>query len=204
MNRHRLISCFVIVLGGMALAEPASAHEAEALSIGIVGGFTHPLSGADHLLAMVAVGLWGAFLRRPMIYLLPIVFPALMAIGGVLGMAGIAFPPVEIGIALSVLVLGGAVLAAWRAPKWIAIVIVAIFGLFHGYAHGLELPSMADPLGFSLGFVVATGMLHLAGIALGTIRSRAHGTTALRVAGGLIAGAGIWFMFAALLPGPGG
>lgn len=174
------------------------AHEAESLRLGITGGILHPLSGPDHLLAMVAVGIWGAFLGRPLIYLLPIVFPTLMAIGGVAAMAGVRFPPVEIGIALSVIVLGAAILLAWRAPVWLAMIAVGLFGLFHGYAHGLELPSMADPIGFSLGFVVATGFLHIAGIALGLIRTQRGGEKLLRVIGGAISVAGLWFLSQAI------
>ena len=162
--------------------------------LGFQGGFMHPLSGPDHLLAMVAVGIWGAFLGRPLIYLLPMIFPTVMAVGGVLAMAGMRLPPVEIGIALSVLVLGGAILFKWRAPVWLAAVIVAIFGLFHGYAHGLELPSMSNPVSFSLGFVIATGLLHVAGIVIGLLRERSGGEAILRGAGAAIAAAGVWFL----------
>lgn len=177
---------------------PAFAHEAESLRLGILGGMTHPLSGPDHLLAMVAVGIWGAFLGRPLIYLLPVVFPTLMAIGGVMAMAGIAFPPVEIGIAISVITLGAVILGAYRAPVWLAAIVVGLFGLFHGYAHGLELPSMADPIGFSLGFVIATGLLHLAGIVIGLVVDRPGGRTGLRAIGGAIAAAGLWFLYQVL------
>ena len=181
----------------MAVATPAAAHEAASLSLSFGGGFLHPLSGPDHLLAMIAVGLWGAFLGRPLIYLLPVVFPTVMALGGVLGMAGVPFPPVELGIAASVIVLGAAILCRWQAPVWLAAPIVAVFGLFHGYAHGLELPSMADPLSFSLGFVAATGLLHVLGIALGLLRDRPGGERLLRLSGGLIAIAGCYFLAAA-------
>ena len=181
----------------MAVATPAAAHEAASLSLSFGGGFLHPLSGPDHFLAMIAVGLWGAFLGRPLIYLLPVVFPTVMALGGVLGMAGVPFPPVELGIAASVIVLGAAILCRWQAPVWLAAPIVAVFGLFHGYAHGLELPSMADPLSFSLGFVAATGLLHVLGIALGLLRDRPGGERLLRLSGGLIAIAGCYFLAAA-------
>ncbi|MEO6092055.1 MAG: HupE/UreJ family protein [Novosphingobium sp.] len=181
----------------MATAVPTFAHTAKSLSLGVAGGFLHPLSGPDHLLAMVAVGLWGAFLGRPLIYLLPVVFPTVMAVGGVLGMARVPFPPVEYGIALSVLVLGLAILLRWRAPVWLAAGIVGVFGLFHGYAHGLELPSMANPVLFSLGFVLATGMLHVLGIALGMIRDRPRGEPVLRAIGGAIALSGAFFLAAA-------
>lgn len=178
----------------LLIAGPVHAHEAESLAGGFRYGFAHPLTGPDHMLAMVAVGLWGAFLGRPLILVLPAVFPALMALGGVLGMANIPFPPVEIGIALSVIILGAAVAAAWRAPVWVAVLITAIFGLFHGYAHGLELPSMVDPTSFSLGFVSATGLLHGAGIALGALATGAGGRVTVRLGGSLIALAGFWFL----------
>ena len=178
-------------------ATPASAHIAKSLSLGFGGGFLHPLSGPDHLLAMVAVGLWGAFLGRPLVYLLPVIFPTVMAVGGVLGMAGAPFPPVEYGIALSVVVLGVAILTRWAAPVWLASIIVAMFGLFHGYAHGLELPSMADPVSFSFGFILATGLLHVCGIVIGLMRERPYGEAVLRGMGGMIALAGAWFLSAA-------
>lgn len=181
-------------------AAPASAHEADSLAGGFWSGFVHPLSGPDHMLAMIAVGLWGAFLGRPLIFLLPAVFPALMAIGGVMGMAGLPIPPVEVGIALSVVILGIAVAAAWRAPVWLAVAITALFGLFHGYAHGLELPSMTDPVSYSLGFVTATGLLHMAGIAIGALHNVPRGFAAVRTAGGVIAVAGIGFLVVALAP----
>ncbi len=193
--RKFLVSASLILL---AAATPAAAHNAASLSLSLSGGFLHPLSGPDHLLAMVAVGLWGAFLGRPLIYLLPVVFPTVMALGGVLGMAGVRFPPVEFGIAASVIVLGTAILCRWQAPAWLAAPIVAVFGLFHGYAHGLELPSMADPLGFSLGFVLATGLLHVLGIAIGLLRTRPRGEGVLRLGGGLIALAGCYFLAAAI------
>ena len=173
---------------------PAFAHSAKSLALGFFGGFMHPISGPDHLLAMFAVGLWGAFLGKPLVYLLPVIFPNLMAVGGVLGMAGLPLPPVEMGISLSVIVLGIAILARWRAPVWLAGIIVAVFGLLHGYAHGLELPSMADPVAFCLGFVLATGLLHVAGIGVGLLRNRPGGEVALRAGGGVIAMAGCYFL----------
>ncbi len=199
MNLFRRCACASGVLLLVALPGPAFAHSAKSLSLGFVGGFLHPLSGPDHLLAMVAVGLWGAFLGRPLIYLLPVVFPTVMAVGGVLGMAHVPFPPVEIGIAVSVIVLGCAIALRWRAPVWLAAAIVGLFGLFHGYAHGLELPSMANPIGFSLGFVMATGLLHVCGIVVGLVRDRPGGEPLLRSLGGLIALAGLWFLHGALV-----
>ncbi len=161
---------------------------------GFLAGFTHPFSGPDHLLAMVAVGLWGAFLGRPLVVLLPVIFPCVMTLGGILGMIGTPMPPVEIGIAVSVLVLGAAVATGWRAPVWLASIAVGIFALFHGYAHGGELPSMADPVAFSLGFVLATGSLHVAGIAIGTVTGLRRGALVVRTLGGAITLAGFYYL----------
>ncbi len=180
------------------LATPIQAHSGTGLPGGIVAGFLHPLSGPDHMLAMISVGLWGAFLGRPLIYALPMLFPTAMAVGGAVGMLGIPLPPVELGIALSVVTLGLMILLAVRAPVAVACVIVGVFALFHGYAHGSELPSAADPVGYSMGFVVCTGLLHVVGIGLGSLRSLPNGTLALRAAGGAIALAGGWFMVGAL------
>ena len=165
------------------------------LAGGFVSGFRHPLSGSDHLLAMVSVGLWGAFLGRPLIYALPVIFPAMMVGGAVLGMFGVPMPPVEIGIALSVLVLGGCIALSLKAPVWAASLIVATFAVFHGYAHGMELPSAADPIGFSAGFVLATGLLHALGICIGFLNGRPGGVVATRSVGGIIGGMGVWYLY---------
>ena len=154
----------------------------------------HPMTGPDHLLAMVAVGLWGAFLGRPLIFLLPVLFPMLMVVGAVLGMFNIPFPTIEPGIALSVIALGGCIACAVKAPAWVAMPIVAIFALFHGYAHGRELPSAVDPAGYALGFVLMTGLLHVAGIVLGSVKDRRGGERFVRAIGGLITLAGVAFL----------
>ena len=185
-----------VALFGMAA--PAAAHMGTGLAGGFQSGFLHPLSGFDHLLAMISVGLWGAFLGRPLIIALPVIFPAVMAIGGALGIANMPLPPVEIGIALSVLVLGAMIAGAVRAPVWLACTIVAVFAIFHGYAHGKELPSAADPIGYSLGFVLCTGLLHVVGIGIGTVNERPGGAVVTRTLGGLIAATGVWFLFVAL------
>lgn len=186
---------FGLLLG---LAAPAMAHDGTGLAGGFAAGFVHPLSGLDHMLAMVSVGLWGAFLGRPLVVALPMLFPGAMVIGGAIGMLGVPVPPVEIGIAISVLVLGAMILFAVRAPVLVACAIVTVFALFHGYAHGMELPSAADPVGYSAGFVLCTGLLHLVGIAIGTLRNVPMGTLALRGAGGAIALSGIWFLSGAI------
>jgi urease accessory protein len=179
-------------------ATPAAAHTGTGLPGGFVSGFMHPLSGFDHMLAMVSVGLWGAFLGRPLVFALPVIFPTVMAFGGLLAMLGVHLPPVEIGIAISVLVLGGVIAAAYVAPVWLACVIVAIFAIFHGYAHGKELPSAADPIGYSVGFVLATGLLHVVGIGIGTIHDRKGGMLVVRGLGGAIALCGCFFLYKAI------
>jgi len=193
---QRLRAAAALAAGGAALAfaTSAAAHSGTGLPGGFASGFRHPLSGADHLLAMVSVGLWGAFLGRPLIYVLPVVFPGMMVAGAILGMAGVRLPSVEIGIAVSVLVLGGCIAAAVRAPVWAAVLVVGVFAAFHGYAHGKELPSAADPVGYSLGFVFATGLLHVLGIGVGALKNRPGGAAAVRGLGGLIAGMGAWFL----------
>ena len=189
-----------VALAALLVAAPAVAHTGTGLAGGFGSGFLHPLSGFDHLLAMVSVGLWGAFLGRPLIVALPVIFPTVMAIGGVMGIAGVPMPPVEIGIAVSVLVLGAMIAGAVRAPVWLASLIVAVFAIFHGYAHGKELPSAADPVGYSAGFVLATGMLHVVGIGLGLINNRPGGAIVTRSMGGMVMVAGAWFLWVALRP----
>ncbi len=168
----------------------ASAHETTDLA-GFGSGFAHPLRGVDHIVAMVAVGLWGAILGPPALWLLPIVFPAVMALGGALGIVGLPIPWTEFGIAASAIGLGVMVALAARPPLWSAGVLVGAFAIFHGYAHGTELPAAADPLAYSVGFVLATGLLHLSGIALGQSAGWPMGHVAVRAVGGAIALAGV-------------
>lgn len=178
----------------LAFASPVFAHEGEGAIGGLTSGFLHPLFGLDHLVAMVGVGLWGAFLGMPAIWLLPIVFPLVMAFGGVLGIAGVSLPAVESGIAFSAIAIGLCVALALRPPLWVAAVIVGVFAVFHGHAHGTELPSAANPLTYALGFVVATGLLHLCGIALGALSASAAGQYAVRAGGAVIAAVGVAFL----------
>jgi urease accessory protein len=143
---------------------------------------------------MVAVGLWGVFLGAPAIWLLPVVFPVAMALAGAMGVAGIPLPGGEAGIALSGIVLGLAVLFRFRPPLWVALGLVGLFALFHGHAHGTELPASANPAAYALGFVVATGLLHLAGIGFGFLARWPAGRVAVQAMGGLIALAGGAFL----------
>ncbi|NBC21232.1 MAG: Ni/Fe hydrogenase [Alphaproteobacteria bacterium] len=189
----------LLAVAGLGGWLPAFAHStAEGFQGGFVSGFTHPLDGWDHVAAMVAVGIWGAFLRQPAIWVLPIVFPVVMALGGALGVLGVPVPLIEPGIAASSMVIGLAILAAWRAPLGSAGLIVGLFAVFHGHAHGAELPHAANPVAYSIGFVISTGLLHLAGIAFGLVVDRPGGRIALRGAGGVIAALGVAFLFGLL------
>jgi urease accessory protein len=180
------------------MAGPALAHSENGVAIDFWGGFTHPIFGPDHVIAMVAVGLWGAFLGDPAIWLLPVVFPLVMAVGGALGVVGLPLPGVETGIAISAVMLGGMVALAAKPPLWVAAVLVGAFAVFHGHAHGTELPLGADAFAFSMGFVMATGMLHLAGIAFGGLSHWPAGRIAVRAAGGIISLLGFAYLFANL------
>ncbi|GIL41560.1 HupE/UreJ family protein [Roseiterribacter gracilis] len=189
---------YKVTFAALLFAAPAAAHSGANLPGGFHYGLIHPLTGFDHVLAMVSVGLWGAFLGRPLIYALPILFPLLMVCGAALGMLGVALPPAELGVALSVLVLGGAIALGWRAPVWLAMMIVAVFAIFHGYTHGIELPSATDPIGYSAGFVLATGLLHVAGISIGLLNNSRHGALLTRSLGALFSFAGCWFLYVAV------
>jgi urease accessory protein len=181
-------------LAQAVLAGPAFAHSANGMTIDFWGGLTHPLFGPDHVIAMVAVGLWGAFLGAPAIWLLPVVFPLVMAFGGALGVVGMPLPGVETGIALSAIMLGAMVALAARPPLWIAAALVGAFAISHGHAHGAELPVGADAVACSIGFVIATGMLHLSGIALGTLSRWPAGRLAVRAVGGVITLIGVAYL----------
>jgi len=193
------IGYLALVLAAACLsAMPAEAHIVKGEAHGFVSGFLHPISGWDHILAMVSVGLWGAQLGAPAIWLLPVTFPIVMAFGGFLGLIGVPFPFVEIGIALSALLLGAAVMTQWRPPLLAAAALVGAFALFHGHAHGAELPPGESGLLYSIGFVIATGSLHLLGVAIGTVHKWAWGRNALRAAGACVAMGGVYFLTQAL------
>jgi urease accessory protein len=191
------LPCAVAAVALLVLAGSSAAAHTGSMAGGFAGGFAHPLFGPDHVVAMVAVGLWGAFLGPPAIWLLPIVFPLVMAAGGVIGILGLPLPGVEIGIALSAIVLGLMVALAAAPPLPVAAALVGAFAIFHGYAHGAELPPGTDAVAYSTGFVVATGLLHLTGIAFGLLARWPAGRIAVRAAGGAIALAGVFFLSAA-------
>lgn len=188
----------VLLLAALAIPSRAFAHIQAGEAAGFLSGVRHPISGLDHVLAMIAVGLWGAQLGAPAIWLLPVTFPMVMALGAMMGLLGIPLPGVEIGVAVSALVLGTMVLAEKRPALWIAAGVIGFFAVFHGHAHGVELPAGQSGLLYSMGFVICTGCLHGVGIAIGLIHRWATGRFALRVAGGGVAAAGLYFLYAAL------
>ncbi len=184
---------------GMGLALgliPTLAH-AHVITMGGGGfgsGFEHPLTGPDHFLAMFAVGVWGAQMGGRAVWSLPVTFPLIMVLGGVMGILAIPLPGIETGIALSILALGLAIALAWRPKEWIALFLIAIFAICHGYAHGAELPRAADPADYAIGFVLATGMIHLIGIGVGLALSKPLNGRLARALGLIIAGGGVYFL----------
>ena len=172
----------------------AEAHIVQGGAGGFGSGFEHPLTGLDHFLAMFAVGLWGAQMGGRPVWTLPVTFPLIMVLGGFLGIAGVPLPGVEIGIALSIIALGLAVAFAWHPPEWVALLLISIFAICHGYAHGAELPVAADPADFAIGFVVATGLIHVFGVGVGLLLGRPFGGKLARALGVLILIGGLGFL----------
>jgi hydrogenase/urease accessory protein HupE len=187
------VAALALVLPGVA-----SAHVQAGQAIGFATGFAHPITGLDHVLAMVAVGLWGAQLGAPAIWVLPVAFPLVMAFGGTLGLLGVPLPGIEYGIAASAVMLGAAVMLELRPPLVVAGLLVGVFAIFHGHAHGTELPAGQSALLYSVGFVMATGCLHALGIGIGTIHRFGWGRTLLRVAGAGVATGGVFFLWKAV------
>jgi urease accessory protein len=177
----------------------AFAHVQQRAAAGFLLGFLHPISGLDHVLAMIAVGLWGAQLGVPAIWVLPVAFPLVMAMGGMLGLMGVPVPGIEYGIAGSAILLGAAVTLEMRAPLFATALLVGVFAVFHGHAHGTEVPSGQNALLFSMGFVAATGCLHGLGIGIGAVHRWIWGQKLLRAAGALVTIGGIFFMWKAVV-----
>lgn len=194
--RRPLLFLLLIPLSVAGVIDPALAHTTGSGRVagGLLAGFSHPIMGFDHMLAMLAVGMWGAQLGGRAVWTLPVAFPMLMALGGALGILGMPLPAVELGIGGSVVVLGGAIALAARPPLWAGAMIVGALALFHGHAHGTELPGSADPVAYGLGFVLATGLIHGAGIGIGMVTRLRRGMAALRTAGAAICAAGCWLV----------
>ncbi len=189
-DRMNLLLISLLIL----MPEIALAHAPEGAGGGFVTGFLHPIMGVDHLVAMVAVGLWGAFLGERALWILPIVFPSIMAFGAAFGIVGLEIPLVEFVIALSGVVLGALIALRVRAPLAIAMVLVGIFAIFHGYAHGVEMPEQISAITYSAGFVIGTGLLHLAGVAIGFATRLPRGELLVRGCGGVISAIGLSYL----------
>jgi urease accessory protein len=197
-GRTRVPRNALIALALLLLAVPAWAHEQTGQAAGFLTGLRHPISGLDHVLAMISVGLWGAQLGLPAVWLLPVVFPMVMAFGGFLGLLGVPLPGTEVGIAVSAILLGLVVALEAMPPLWAAGGLVGFFAIFHGYAHGTELPAGENALLYSVGFVIATGSLHAVGIGIGVIHRWKSGRVVLRLAGVVVALAGVYFLWGAV------
>ena len=191
---HPRAATIVAVVAAVCASETL-AHVAPGQSAGFAAGFLHPVSGLDHVLAMVAVGLWGAQLGAPAIWVLPVAFPLVMAMGGMLGFLGAPVPGVEYGIAASAILLGAAVTFEVKPSLVAAALLVAAFAVFHGHAHGTEVPEGQSALLFSIGFVIATGLLHAIGIGIGVAHARSWGRNLLRGAGAIVTAGGLFFMW---------
>lgn len=176
----------------------AMAHIESGEAGGFLSGLSHPVSGLDHIIAMVAVGLWGAQLGMPAIWVLPVAFPMMMAFGGMLGLIGMPLPGVEVGIATSAVVLGALVLGEVRLALMFSVPIVAFFAIFHGHAHGTELQEGQNAMLYSLGFVASTGLLHASGIVIGLLHRWPSGRVVLRGAGALVMLGGLYFLWQTL------
>jgi len=187
---------FPIVIVGLLAATPAAAHTGVGSTSGLMHGFMHPVAGLDHVLAMVAVGLFAWLLNGRALWLVPAAFVTMMAVGGALGVLAVPVPYVETGIALSVIVIGALAAMGKGLPLAIAMAVVGMFAIFHGHAHGAEMPETMSGLAYGIGFMTATALLHgagiLSGIGLGKA-SAAHGAKLVRAGGALtsIAGLGI-------------
>jgi urease accessory protein len=183
----------------VATSTPLLAHDQGGQARGFLTGLLHPVSGFDHVLAMVSVGLWGSQLGAPAVWMLPVAFPMVMAMGGFLGLLGVPLPGVEIGIALSAILLGFVVMLEARPPLVAAAALVSVFAIFHGHAHGIELPPGENGLTYSMGFVVATGCLHGAGILMGLTHRWRAGRITLRLSGAAVTVAGLAFLWRAFV-----
>lgn len=190
---------FLPVLVAALFSSTAFAHDGTTLPYGsFLSGLTHPVLGADHFLAMVSVGIVSAQLGGRAIWTVPATFVGVMAIGGLLGWLDIGLTALEAGIAFSVLALGAVIAADKTLPIALVMCAVGIFAIFHGYAHGAEMPVVAQPVTYALGFMSGTTFLHIAGVLIGDISQHyARGKVLLRVSGAAIAALGGFFLYGA-------
>jgi urease accessory protein len=182
---------FIIVL---TIPLISHAHSGESAS-GFYAGLFHPVLGYDHLLAMVCVGILSAQMGGRAVWSVPVVFVCVMAVGGIIGMFNVFLPIVEIGIVLSVFVLGMAIAAEKKLSLPMNHFVVALFAIFHGHAHGTEMPLWSDPGMYALGFIISTSILHLIGVLIGFAAAYTKtGHSVLRHCGALIAVFGLYLL----------
>ena len=183
-----IINIFTFII--LALPTFVFAHEVEGGG-GFFSGFSHPVLGFDHLLAMLSVGILSAQMGGKAIWKVPATFVAVMLLGGILGMNNIGLISVELGIVCSVLILGIAIAANKELPALIAMIFVGFFAMFHGHAHGTEMPYLAEPVFYALGFIVGTAVIHIAGVMIGSVATKfKDGQQLLRFLGAGISGVG--------------
>ena len=183
-----------MALAALVAAIPAlaSAHPGHEHTTSFMTGFMHPMGGLDHLLAMLAIGLWAANLGGRALWAIPVAFVGTMLVGGGLAVAGVQVPFIEQGIVLSVILIGALLVGAARFPIAVCAGIAGLFALFHGAAHGLEMPLNANGAEYALGFAAATALLHIVGIGFAIIVARFQAPIVTRIMGSLIAVAGVF------------
>jgi len=180
----------------LSLPNVVFAHTGIGSSSGFWNGVVHPITGLDHICAMVGVGLWAAQRGGRSLWLVPLAFIVVMAVGGLLGMLAISVPLVERGIIASVLIMGILIAAAVRLPLLLSVLIVGLFALFHGHAHGAEMPQTASGVLYGIGFLATTALLHMSGIAAGLLARQSASTWLLRYAGAAIVLCGLYLTLA--------
>ena len=199
INTHlsRSMNVLLIALAISFIPSTVYAHEGGNLPLGgFLSGLVHPVLGYDHLLAMLSVGILSAQIGGRAIWTVPATFVSVMAIGGVLGLIDIGISITEIGIAFSLVILGSIIASERRLPIVLAMIGVGFFAIFHGYAHGTEMPQTAEPVTYAFGFLTGTALIHIAGVLVGDISKRyQRGPQVLQVGGGLIAIVGLLFVF---------
>lgn len=192
MGKLALTRTFLFIAAGLLLPSFAYAHVGVGEASGFMYGLTHPASGLDHICAMLAVGLWVAQTGGRSMWAVPLTFVVVMALGGALPMLGIGLPFVEPGLVLSVLLLGVLIAASIRLPLWLGGSMVGLFALWHGHAHGAEMPAFGSGIEYALGFLLATALLHVAGIAFGLGMQRLSRERLTQAAGAGIALCGVY------------
>jgi len=195
INKHKAVHILFIFLCFIPTLSQAHGFQGEAS--GFMTGFVHPIFGLDHFLAMFSVGLWGAQIGGRSVWILPITFPLIMVVGGFMGIMGVALPYVEIGIAVSIIALGLGITLSWKPSEWIVLLLICIFAICHGHAHGTELPKAMEPADYALGFVIATGLIHILGIGVGLFAEKVLLGKLTRFLGSLIVLGGVYFFIMA-------